>query len=87
MKPMDEAACTRSEQYGFGPQAMKKIKVCRKCFYTSPAGRYVCQNCGAALPLDTLYQLYQKQHKLCPICDTVLAPGMRFCPHCGTRQT
>ncbi len=86
MKPMDKAVCSQSEQFGFGPQVMKQIKVCRKCAHSNHAERYVCQNCGAVLPIETLYQLYQRQHRLCPICNTVLASGMNFCPHCGERQ-
>ena len=86
MKPTDEAAFEESERYGFGPQVMKKIKVCRKCAQTNPAERYVCRSCGAALPIETLYRLYQRQHRLCPVCDTVLAEGMNFCPHCGEKQ-
>jgi len=75
-------ACS-PEYYGFGIGIMKQIKVCRRCGASEEAGKYVCGTCGAGLPLNTLFQLYQQMHKRCPVCDTVLKETMKFCPHCG----
>lgn len=73
------------EDYGFGVKAMNRIKVCVHCGQTEPAGNYICSGCGEKLPQMTVFQLYRLQHRLCPICDTVLADYMRFCPHCGQK--
>lgn len=75
------------EYYGFGVGIMKQIKVCGKCGASEPSERYTCSRCGALLPMQTLYQRYQKMHRQCPVCDTVIARGMKFCPHCGIRLT
>lgn len=72
-------------EYGYGPRVMKEIKVCRHCGNTDGAEKYTCSKCGERLPAQTLFQLYQNKHNACPLCDTVLAPYMRFCPHCGTQ--
>jgi len=60
--------------------------VCLQCGASEPAERYVCSRCAARLPAQTLFQQYQRMHRQCPVCDTVLAAGMKFCPHCGTEQ-
>lgn len=73
------------EYYGFGVGVMKQIKVCPQCGASEPAEQYVCSKCAARLPAQTLFQQYQRMHRQCPVCDTVLASGMKFCPHCGTK--
>ena len=73
------------EYYGFGIGIMKRIKVCTQCGASEPSERYVCGECGARLPAQTLFQKYQRMHRQCPVCDTVLAAGMKFCPHCGEK--
>jgi len=70
-------------EYGYGPRVMKEIKVCRQCGNMDGAEKYICSACGERLPTQTLFQLYQNRHKACPLCDTVLASYMRYCPHCG----
>jgi len=72
-------------EYGFGPRVMKEIKVCSNCGKIEEAGRYTCSECGKRLPAMTIFQNYQKKHKTCALCDTVLASYMRYCPHCGMK--
>ena len=75
------------EYYGFGVGIMKQIKVCTRCSASEPSDRYVCSQCGTRLPDQTLFQKYQQMHARCPVCDTVLSEKMKFCPHCGMKQT
>ena len=86
MKALTEFRASRPEDYGFGVGIMKQLKVCTRCGASEPANRYVCGRCGTRLPDQTLFQKYQQMHKRCPVCDTVLARKMNFCPHCGTKQ-
>ena len=85
MKARTEFSINSPEYYGFGIGIMKQIKVCMHCGASEPAGRYICGECGARLPAQTLFQQYQRMHRQCPVCDTVLAEGMKFCPHCGVK--
>ena len=73
------------EQYGFGPEAMKKVKVCTKCGQPSPSDRQFCTECGHRLPDKNLYEVYKERHRCCPHCDTVLSDTMGYCPQCGTK--
>lgn len=72
------------EQYGFGPNAMKKVKVCTKCGHPSPADEQFCRECGVRLSDKTLYDIYKERHKSCPVCDTVFS-NVGYCPQCGTK--
>jgi len=74
------------DQYGFGIEIMKQTKVCGQCGTAHHFSRYICDRCGSKLPQQTLFSVYQQRHRLCSICDTVLTPRMKFCPHCGMRQ-
>lgn len=87
MKGLTEFDVCSPEHYGYGIGIMKRIKVCPRCGASEPSEKYVCGQCGARLPAKTLFQQYQQMHRQCPVCDTVLAGGMKFCPHCGTKQT
>lgn len=71
--------------YGFGPISMKKIRVCSQCGYPSPHEKKYCVECGQKLPEKTLYDLYLEHHVQCPVCKTVLAENMEYCPQCGMR--
>jgi len=71
------------EKFGFGPNVMKKIKICPKCGQISKKGSLFCRSCGAFLTRETLYDHYRRQHRCCPECDTVLADDSRYCPNCG----
>ncbi len=73
------------EYYGFGPSAMKKIRVCAHCGTPSRTGKNFCVECGRRLPEKTLYDLYRDRHRICSVCDTVLTAEMDFCPGCGTK--
>ena len=71
------------EQYGFGPNVMKKMKICHKCGQIAKKGSFFCRSCGAFLTRETLYDHYRRQHGCCEGCGTVLTADARFCPHCG----
>lgn len=71
------------KKYGFGPEAMKKIKVCRVCGRACDSGELYCEDCGVVLPKETLFDLYRSQHLCCPECDTIVAKNTHFCPKCG----
>lgn len=73
------------EYYGFGPSAMRKIRVCTRCGTPSQAAKHFCVECGHRLPDKTLYDLYLERHRSCSFCSTVLADGMDFCPRCGAK--
>ena len=73
------------ERYGFGPMAMRRIRVCMECGCPSESDEETCLSCGVKLPTETLYDQYKKRHRFCSRCDTVMAEYMQFCPQCGTR--
>ena len=73
------------ELYGFGPNAMKKTKVCKSCGGLASARAMICGQCGAGLPFATLYDSYKRRHPCCPYCSTVLTANAKYCPHCGSR--
>jgi len=74
-------------QHGFGPDAMRKIKVCGSCGMGADAEQQFCKECGARLNDTTLFDLYKKNHLYCPDCGTVLPDSARFCSHCGRKFT
>ncbi len=73
------------ETFGFGPNVMKRKKVCSGCNHIIDIEEKTCPLCGIVLNNKTLYDLYKQMHSCCPDCDTVLTEGARFCPHCGTK--
>ena len=83
MTATEKARYDTLEEFGFGPNVMKKTKVCAKCGQTVNADASACPACGEVLPGETLYDLYKKQHVCCPDCGTVLSPGSRYWPKCG----
>lgn len=46
------------ETYGFGPNVMKRKKVCMNCGFVSDANHTVCVKCGNDLLEETLYDKY-----------------------------
>lgn len=76
---------SRLEQYGYGPNVMKKIKICDKCGQIMQSDMERCSACREALSGETLYDYYKKQHMCCPRCDAVLSSDSIYCPACGSR--
>ena len=73
------------DYYGFGPQAMKKIKVCKHCGTVNTSTRHFCTACNAPLSTKTLYDEYLEKHLHCPYCLTVLDDPVNYCPQCGKK--
>lgn len=71
------------EKFGFGPNVMKKNKVCPRCGKLVGARLTVCPDCNERLSSETLFDRYKGCHRCCANCDTVLAPDSRYCPTCG----
>ena len=71
--------------YGFGPEAMKKLKVCVICGTSAEAEQHFCKSCGASLPDTTLFDLYKRNHRHCESCGTIVADSMQYCPRCGKK--
>ena len=79
-----EKVRTESMQYlGFGPQAMKRLKICTSCGEPVPSDKIFCRECGAPLPKMNLYQSYSARHKVCRTCSTVVSDSSVYCPQCG----
>ena len=72
-------------QYGFGPEAMKQIKVCNRCGTAVSVFCSYCLQCGEKLPAENLYQAYKRRSFSCPICDTVVSIRAEYCPKCGMK--
>lgn len=81
---LDRMRQENMDYFGFGPRAMRRIKVCAHCGAMSPSTQWFCRECGKRLPRNTLFQLYKEQHKSCPTCETVIASSYHYCPQCGT---
>ena len=71
------------ERFGFGPNVMKKTKICVRCGQIVKTRGCACPECGERLPGETLFDRYKRGHRSCPDCDTVLTADARYCPHCG----
>ena len=74
------------EQFGFGPNVMKKIKICPKCGQIAKKYSVFCHSCRAFLTGKTVYDDYRRKHRCCTGCGTVLTADARFCPHCGREK-
>lgn len=72
------------EEYGFGPNVMKKNKVCTYCGTVVSAELENCNICGAHLPEETLFIKYISLHKICSVCNCVVKADANFCPQCRT---
>lgn len=82
---LDNIKLRGMKHYGFGPEEMKKIKVCKSCGAKTSATETVCSTCGEVLSEKTLFDEYKGKHIYCKNCDTVLAKDAQFCPQCGLR--
>lgn len=71
------------EENGFGPDVMKKVKVCEHCGVRSPVRARYCTACGNLLPVESVFEQYKKRHTYCVSCDLVVPQEARFCPQCG----
>ena len=71
--------------YGFGPEIMKRTRVCTQCGTATTSDTKNCAVCGAILPKETLYDLYSMRHLRCPYCHAVLKDLSNFCPQCGKK--
>ena len=71
--------------YGFGPSAMKELRVCTVCGTPAPLEKNFCVECGHRLPDKTLYDLYLERHEQCSACGTVLTEERKVCP--GTERS
>lgn len=70
---------------GFGPEVMKKTRVCPVCGTLTTGSGKACPCCGEALPALTLLAWYERRHPCCSHCGTVLSRDCRYCPQCGKR--
>lgn len=75
------------EQFGFGPNVMKKTKVCKNCGQLARGKTMFCGQCGARLPFSTLFDSYKRRHPCCQHCRTILTTNTKFCPQCGRSVT
>ncbi len=71
------------EKCGYGPNIMKRIKVCPSCGAVVSEKHSACPECGMRLLSKTLYDRYREKHLCCDKCGTVLATDSRYCPRCG----
>ncbi len=84
-KIADQIRLEGMEQYGFGPRAMKKLKVCKSCGRTSPSSLLFCVECGNPLPAKNMFEEYKERHKYCRTCETVVTDSSEYCPQCGEK--
>lgn len=83
LKVLEDIRIESMEEFGFGPNEMKKYKVCKRCNSITSNELDVCPVCLSELPKYTLYEKYAENHFSCPKCKTVLANDCRYCPQCG----
>lgn len=74
------------EEYGFGPCAMKQVKVCKNCGTMASFDLAFCLECGKMLPAETLFDLYIRNHYVCNSCKAIIPSEYRYCPQCGKQQ-
>ena len=85
MSPTEQLRYRNMEDFGYGPNVMKKTKVCPKCGRMVNSRFHKCPDCDERVLSETLFDRYKKQHLSCPYCDTVLAPDSLYCPNCGKK--
>ena len=56
------------KHFGFGPEVMKSIKVCKECGAKVNSELLFCPECDRPLPTETLYTLYVHSHFVCTKC-------------------
>lgn len=83
IKQMEKDRQANMILYGFGPEAMKTVKVCQSCGNIMDAKKHFCTCCGKRMSDRTLFALYQQMHPCCPCCGTVAPDDAVYCPKCG----
>lgn len=83
LKVFENIRIESMEEFGFGPNEMKKYKVCKRCYSITSKELEICPVCLSELPECTLYEKYAQNHFSCPKCKTVLSNDCRYCPQCG----
>jgi len=81
----EESKFSELEAYGFGPNVMKKTRICSKCGRITDTIGDRCPHCGDQLRHFTLFDWYKKMHASCVICGTILSDDSIYCPHCGNK--
>ena len=71
------------ERFGFGPNVMKKLRVCPRCGRTVKSRAEHCDECGERLSRETFFDRYKRRHLYCADCDKVLSSDSLYCPSCG----
>ncbi len=74
---------SKLEEYGFGPNVIKKNKVCSDCGAVVSSEFENCNICGTLLPKDTLFVKYVSLHKVCQVFNCVVKDDSHLCPQCG----
>jgi predicted amidophosphoribosyltransferase len=69
----------------FGPDAMRRVKVCPGCGAAASADKRRCPVCGARLPGETVYQTWISRQPRCGGCGAPVSPADHYCPRCGAR--
>ncbi len=77
-----QTRCENKMALGFGVEVMKTMKICTSCGYVANSSQQFCNECGAELPKESLYEMYAKRHRRCD-CGVVVADSMNYCPSCG----
>lgn len=72
-------------EYGFGPETMRRRKICPNCGRANNSRETHCADCGAILPEKTLYDFYRSRHRCCPGCGIAVTDVAQYCPECGKR--
>ncbi len=82
---VEKIRLTSMEQYGFGPLAMEKLKVCKNCGRSSLSSLLFCTECGSPLPKKNIFEEYKERHKFCRKCEAVFTDEVTYCPQCGEK--
>lgn len=85
LRQYEKARKEGMQHYGFGIGVMQTIKICKYCGTMHNASESKCCECGAALPKETLYEIYVQRHRHCTKCSVVVNKDVHFCPECGDR--
>ena len=85
MERIEEIRRESMGQYGFGIEAMKRLRVCEHCGRMTSGAEQHCKECKRRLPKETMFHFYKRQHRSCMACDTVVSDEAQYCPQCGEK--